>query len=182
MPVVSAIAASQKCLRRRPNLNLPRLRARRVLDPCETPAVDALHPAYRGTYLCSVNAFIRFHQLRNPAEMGWLDVVPHSVQRATPPMKKTRQCRASSLLPAKKPSGISSTLTWPARAARPRRASRPPCPPCRRPASARTAKRRQTQRSRWRSSTLKGSPERMESDGRRAGHASAPAELALPGR
>ncbi len=83
MPVVPAVAASRKYLRPHPNLDLPPLRATRVLDQLRERQ-QLMHYSLRTeeTYVYWVKAFIRFHRLQHPAEMGGPEVIRHSVQRS----------------------------------------------------------------------------------------------------
>lgn len=82
MPVVPAVAASRKYLRPRPNQALPPLRATRVLDQLRA-RLRLMHYSLRTeeTYVYWVEAFIRFHRLRHPAEIGGPDG-GHPTQRA----------------------------------------------------------------------------------------------------
>ncbi|SIR68717.1 Phage integrase, N-terminal SAM-like domain [Pseudacidovorax sp. RU35E] len=74
---------------RGPNLDLPPLRATRVLDLLRG-RLRLMQPSLRTeeTYVCWVKAFIRFHRLRHPAEMGGTEVIRRSMQRALPSMNK----------------------------------------------------------------------------------------------
>ncbi len=81
MPVVPAIAASRKYLRPRPNLDVPPLRAMRVLDQLrERPRLMRYSLRIEETYVYWVKAFIRFHRLRHPAEIGGPEAIRHSAQ------------------------------------------------------------------------------------------------------
>lgn len=75
MPVVPLIAAPRKYLRPRSSSDLPPLRATRVLDQLrERLRLMHYSPRTEETYVYWVRAFIRFHRLRHPAEMGGPEV------------------------------------------------------------------------------------------------------------
>lgn len=75
MPALPPDPAPRKYLRPRPAPDLPPLRATRVLDQLRE-RLRLMHYSFRTeeTYVYWVKAFIRFHRLRHPAEMGGPEV------------------------------------------------------------------------------------------------------------
>ena len=75
MPALPPDPAPRKYLRPRPTSDLPPLRATRVLGQLRE-RLRLMHYSLRTeeTYVYWVKAFIRFHGLRHPAEMGGPEV------------------------------------------------------------------------------------------------------------
>jgi len=71
MPALAPDPAPQKCLRPRPTPDLPPLRTTRLLGQLRE-RLHLMHYSFRTEeiYVYWVKAFIRFHGLRQPAEMG----------------------------------------------------------------------------------------------------------------